>query len=124
MSKYVSAKNYHDVKRGWYHGKWYDSAWELALIVYHEDHGLELTRNTRKFPYTWRGHTEYYQPDFKDEAGVYLEVKGINDFRAKRKVACFPYPIKVMTYRDMKPYLDYMERKFGRAWRDIDWASM
>ena len=121
MSGYVSAKNYHDVRRGWCHGKWYDSAWELALIVYYEDHNLELTRNTKKFPYKWYNRVEYYQPDFIDETGTYLEVKGINDRKAKRKVACFPYPIKVMTYRSMKPYLDYMEQKYGKAWKDRDW---
>ena len=109
-------KKYHNVHRGEWNGKWYDSSWELALIVYCHDHNIELTRNTRKFPYKWGRGIKYYQPDFIDETGTYLEVKGINDYQAKRKVSSFHFPIKVLTYKDMKPYLDYMKIKYGNNW--------
>ena len=114
----ASTKNYHNVKRGYWNGKWYDSSWELALIVYCHDHNIELTRNTRKFPYTWGRHIEYYQPDFIDVDGYYIEVKGIRDNKSKRKMSSFPYPLKVYGYKEMKPYLDYMNEKYGKDWRE------
>lgn len=118
MASHPTSKHYHDIHRGWWNGKWYDSSWELALIVYYYDHNMELTRNTRKYPYKWYSRTEYYSPDFIDESGTYIEVKGIYDNKSKRKIASFPYPIKVMTYRSMKPYLDYMEQTYGKDWRE------
>ena len=114
----LTARNYHDVKRGWWNGKWYDSSWELALLVYFHDHGMELTRNTRKWSYKYRNKTYYYQPDFLDENGHYIEVKGIMDTSAKRKLDWFPYPIQVFGAKEMKPYLEYMERAYGKGWRD------
>lgn len=114
----LTARNYHDVKRGWWNGKWYDSSWELALLVYFHDHGMELTRNTRKWSYKYRNKTCYYQPDFLDENGHYIEVKGIMDTRAKRKLDWFPCPIQVFGAKEMKPYLEYMEQAYGKDWRD------
>lgn len=114
----MKKKLYQNVKRGYWNGKWYDSSWELALIVYCYENNIELTRNTKKYPYKWYNHTEYYQPDFILEDGTFIEVKGINDYRAKKKVASIPFPIKVMTYKDMKPYLDYMVKKYGKDWRN------
>ena len=114
----MAKKTYGNVKRGYWNGVWYDSSWELALMVYCHDHGIELTRNSKKFPYKWYNHIEYYQPDFISSNGTYLEVKGINDYKAKKKVASFPYPIKVLTYKDMKKYLDYMSLTYGAGWRE------
>ena len=106
-----TARNYHDVKRGWWNGKWYDSSWELALLVYFHDHGMELTRNTKRFPYN-------YQPDFILENGTYIEVKGIKDRRSMAKLRQFPYPIEMWGAKEMKPYLEYMEQTYGKNWRD------
>lgn len=113
-----TARNYHDIKRGWWNGKWYDSSWELALIVFFHDHGMELTRNTKKFEYVYRKRKYYYQPDFIDENGHYIEVKGIMDNLAKRKLEWFPYPIRVFGRDEMKPYLEYMAQKHGRNWSE------
>ena len=113
----MSKKTYGNVKRGYWNGVWYDSSWELALLVYCHDHGIELTRNSKKFAYKWYNKIEYYQPDFVTSDGHYIEVKGINDYKAKKKVAAFPYPIKVMTSKDMKKYLDYMNLTYGKNWR-------
>lgn len=118
MTKRPTAKNYHNVKRGYWNGKWYDSSWQLALIVYCYNNNIELTRNTRKFEYLWYGKKYYYQPDFILEDGTYVEVKGIKDNKAKRKLEWFPYPIKVYGIKEMKPYLDYMKEKYGKDWRE------
>lgn len=115
---YKNARMYHNVRRGYWKDKWYDSSWELALIVYCYDHNIELTRNTKKFPYNWYGHTEYYQPDFVLEDGTFVEVKGIKDNRSKRKANCFHFPLKIYGYREMKPYLEYMAETYGKDWKD------
>ena len=112
----ATARNYHDIKRGWWNGKWYDSSWELALIVYYYDHDKELTRNLKKFPYKWRNKTLYYQPDFVDENGYYIEVKGIVDTRAKRKMDWFPYPLTILGKKEMQIYIQYMIDKYGKDW--------
>ncbi len=115
-SKRPTARNYHNVLRGWWKDKWFDSSWELALIVYCHDHGIELTRNLQKFPYTWKRRTEWYQPDFRKEDGHFIEVKGILDNRSKRKIASFPYPLEVYGAKEMKPYLDYVKSTYGDDW--------
>lgn len=115
---YKSAKLYHNVRRGYWNNKWYDSAWELALIVYCHDHNIELTRNTKRFPYKYYNHIEYYNPDFILEDGTYIEVKGIKDSKSKRKIECFPFPLKIYGYKEMKPYLEYMTKTYGKDWKD------
>lgn len=115
----ASSRFYKNILRGYWNNKWYDSSWELAMIVYFQENNMELTRNTRKFPYVVKGgRLKFYQPDFLVEDGSYIEVKGINDYKAKKKVASFPFPIKVLTYKDMKIYLDYMDKNHGKNWRD------
>lgn len=114
----LTARNYHDIKRGWWNGKWYDSSWELALIVFFHDHSMELTRNTKKFEYVYRKRKYYYQPDFIDENGHYIEVKGIMDNLAKRKLEWFPCPIRVFGRKEIKPYIEYMVQKYGKDWKN------
>lgn len=111
-------KSYKNVYRGYWNGKWYDSSWELSLIVYCHDHNIELTRNTKRFPYTFNKKTEYYQPDFILADGTFIEIKGIKDYRSKCKINNFHFPLKVCGIREMKPYLNYMDEKYGKDWRD------
>ena len=42
-------------KRGWYKGYWCDSSWELAWVIYSLEHGVQFTRNTKGFPYVYKG---------------------------------------------------------------------
>ena len=114
----LTARNYHNVKRGWWNNQWYDSSWELAILVYFHDHGMEITRNSRKFPYKFGRKMDYYQPDFILEDGTYVEVKGIRDRRSMAKMSEFPYPIQMWGAREMKPYLEYMDKTYGRDWRE------
>ena len=115
-----SARNYHNVKRGYWNGKWYDSSWELALLVYFHDHNMELTRNTKEFKYFFgrSKRPQWYRPDFILEDGTYVEIKGIKDRRSMAKMNQFPFPIQMWGAREMKPYLDYMKRQYGDDWID------
>jgi len=101
-----------EAHRGWYKGYWCDSSWELAFIIWHLDHNIEITRNTKVFPYPWRRGVKYYQPDFII-GGTYYEVKGVLDYRSKRKAESFPYPLVIVGGREMKPFLEYARLMYG-----------
>lgn len=99
--------------RGWYRNIWVDSSWELAFLMWHLDHGNEIVRCTKTFPYPFRNGVKYYRPDFIVN-GKYYEIKGVMDSRSKKKLASFPYPIEVIGLRKIKPYLEYAEKTYGK----------
>ena len=35
-------------KSGWYRGIWCDSSWQLAFVIYHLDHNLNIVRNKQR----------------------------------------------------------------------------
>ena len=104
---------YHDVHRGYYKNFWCDSGWQLALVLYCLDHNIQIVRNTKVFPYKFGRKILGYKPDFIMN-GVYVQVKGLKDYRSKRKIEQFPYPLKVFGAREMKPYLKYVIQKYGK----------
>lgn len=99
--------------RGWYKNIWVDSSWELAFLIWHLDHNIEIVRNSHDFPYPFHNGVKYYRPDFIVE-GRYYEIKGVMDYRSKRKIESFPYPITVIGKREIQPYLKYAETKYGK----------
>ena len=104
--------------RGWYKGIWCDSAWELAFLMWHLDHGVEIVRNTEQFEYTLYNKTLHYQPDFLVE-GVYHEIKGVMDGRSKRKISQFRYPLVVIGFKEIQPYLEYAKTKYGSEYYNL-----
>lgn len=104
--------------RGWYKGYWCDSSWELAFLMWHLDHGVEIVRNTGDFPYEIYGKKRFYRPDFIVN-GVYHEIKGVMDGRSKRKLEQFPYPIKKIGAREIKPFLSYARSKYGENFYEL-----
>ena len=109
-----------EAKRGWYRGIWCDSSWELAFLMYCLDHGKEIVRSTQNFPYPFRNGVKYYRPDFIVE-GTYYEVKGVMDGRSKRKITSFPYPLVVVGEKEMRPFIEYAEYRYGKDyWRLLE----
>lgn len=106
-----------EAHRGWYNHIWCDSSWELALVIWCLDHGREIVRCTEDFPYPLYGKTLYYRPDFIVD-GQYVEVKGVMDGRSKRKISHFPYPLRVIGKREIAPYVQHAQNRFGHDyWR-------
>lgn len=106
--------------RGWYRHIWCDSAWELAVVIWHQEHGHEIVRCTEDFPYPLRGKTLYYRPDFIID-GEYVEVKGVMDGRSKRKIDHFPLPIRVIKGREAAKMIDYARSRYGDDyWRLLE----
>lgn len=108
-------KNGGEAHRGWYKGIWCDSSWELAFIVWCLDNGKEIVRNSENFPYPFRNGVKYYRPDFIVE-GTYVEIKGVMDYRSKRKITNFPYPIIIIGKKEITPFIDYVKVKYGDTW--------
>ena len=111
-------KNGGEAHRGWYKGFWCDSSWELALILYCQDNGVEIVRNTKNFPYMWRNRTEYYRPDFIMD-GKYVEIKGYMDRRSKRKIGSFVQQLEVIDAKAIKPYLQWAVSHYGENFYDL-----
>lgn len=113
MRKSLWFRNGGQPHRGWYKNFWVDSSWELAFLMWHLDHGKEIVKNTQNFPYPFRSGVKYYRPDFIVE-GTYYEIKGVMDYRSRRKLQYFPYPIVIVGPKQIKPFLEYAESKYGK----------
>lgn len=100
-------------KKGWYKGYWCDSSWELAFVIYNLEHNIKFERNKEKFYYMFEGKKHYWLPDFIVK-GVYQEIKGYEDKKAKAKHASFDKPLNVLREKDIKPYLSYIIDKYGK----------
>lgn len=100
-------------KKGWYKGYWCDSSWELAWVIYQLDHGEIFVRNTEGFEYTYKGIRRKFYPDFIIR-GTYIEIKGWLDAINKEKIHQFVKTLVVLGKNEMKPYLQYVEKAYGK----------
>jgi hypothetical protein len=99
-------------KSGWYKGVWCDSSWELAFLVYHLEHKIQIKRFEGFFEYTWEGSVHKYYPDFEVGEDIY-ELKGIPSEKELEKIRQAPRKIIIITEENMKPYLKYVKEKYG-----------
>lgn len=101
-------------KHGWYKGYWCDSSWELAFTIYNLEHNIKFERNTQKFEYEFEDKKHNYYPDFIMEDGSYIEIKGYENGLTNAKINNFPFNIKIIYYKQIKSYLEYVENKYGK----------
>jgi hypothetical protein len=99
-------------KSGWYKGIWCDSSWELAFLIYHLEHNIQIKRFEGFFEYTWEGSIHKYYPDFEVGEDIY-ELKGIPSERELEKIKQAPRKITIITEEKMMPYLKYAKEKYG-----------
>lgn len=100
-------------KSGWYKGYFCDSSWELAYVIYNLEHGIKFERNREKFRYIFEGKEHNYLPDFIVD-GKYVEVKGYWTKKWQAKYDQFPRELSIIGKEEIKPYLEYVENKYGR----------
>lgn len=101
-------------KRGIYHNIPCQSSWELAYVIYQEEHGVNFVRNKRGFRYLFEGKEHTYFPDFYlPDCDTYVEIKGYYNEKTHAKVTQFEEKLLVMCYDSMKPILDYVIDKYG-----------
>lgn len=100
-------------KKGYYNGIWCDSTYELAYLIYCQDHQIPIKRYEGWFNYTDAdGVQRRYYPDFEVE-GVIVEVKGYlteNDYLKKASV---DRPFRLMTKKELAPVFEYVTTKTG-----------
>lgn len=100
-------------KKGWYKGIFCDSSYELAYLIYCLDHNIKIQRNTEKFEYIFNNEKHLYLPDFIVE-GEFVEIKGYYTEQVKAKIEQFPFEIKVLFEKDLKPVFTYVKEKYGK----------
>lgn len=107
-------------KKGYYKGIYFDSTWELAYIVYNLEHGISFKKSERSFEYFWQNKKHKYYPDF-EEGDTIVEIKGWMSDRAKTKIKAIPdfLKVKVITQKEIKPYLDYVINLYGKNFYDV-----
>lgn len=110
-----SVKNY---KSGWYHGIHCDSSWELAFIIYHEEHGNKIKRYKEIRHYILNGKEYNYHPDFIVNDKDIYEIKGIKSKMSDAK-QLYNKDIIFLYRKDMKIYLDYVIEKYGKNFIDL-----
>lgn len=101
-------------KKGWYKGYWCDSSWELAYVIYCLDHNIFIKRNWTGFEYIFEEEKHKYYPDFILENNSFVEIKGIMSVKDFEKHRQFPYKLEVIEKNKIKPYLDYVEKNYGK----------
>lgn len=107
-------------KQGWYKGYYCSSSWELAWVIYQLEHGVKFKRNTEGFEYEFNGRKYKFYPDFQmDETNNYVEVKGYLDKKNTAKISSFPYQLNVIGRKEIKPFIEYTELKYGKDYTHL-----
>lgn len=102
---------YKKYKSGLYHGIHCDSSWELAFVIYCEDHNIKIKRNKKYLTYIFENKEYKYYPDFIINEQLY-EIKGYENDKAKAKHEQHPEVI-YLDKQKMQKYLDYVINKYG-----------
>lgn len=103
--------------KGKFHGIYCDSSWELAFVVYHIENNLYIERCDERRKYIFNNENRTYIPDFKTSEGI-IEIKGYSTKQWEEKLKQNP-DIKVLYKNDIKPYLEYVESKYGKKFWEV-----
>jgi hypothetical protein len=99
-------------KTGWFKGFYCGSSWELAFLIWCLDNHIPVQRCTKKFPYTFKGSTRNYFPDFIVN-DIYVEIKGYITEQTISKIEQFPEKLLVLCEDDLQFIFDYVKEKYG-----------
>lgn len=109
-----SVKNY---KSGWYDGIHFDSSWELAFYIYSKEHNIKIERCKEVRKYIIDNEEHEFHPDFVINNQIY-EIKGIKSKNSEAKQK-YNQDIKFLYRNDIKQYLDYVIKKYGKNFIDL-----
>ena len=107
-------------KHGYYNGIYCASSYELAFVVYCLEHNINIKRNSQGFIYQFNGKQHIYYPDFIVDESTYIETKGYCADSVQAKIDYFPKNLKykIIYKQEMKQYLAYCIKKYGRKFWD------
>jgi predicted nucleic acid-binding Zn ribbon protein len=97
--------------KGKYKGISLDSTWELAYLIYHLDHNIDICRSTNIYEYVFNDHTYKYKPDFIVN-GQEIEIKGYMSDRSKAKMSQ-NLNIIVIDKLSINFYINYVKGKYN-----------
>lgn len=99
-------------KSGYYKGIWCDSTYELVYLIYNLDNGIDIRRNTLKFPYRHNGKNHEYIPDFRVN-GELVEIKNFWTEVVQVKLECVPEKISILYYDELEEMMQFVDEKYG-----------
>lgn len=99
-------------KSGYYKGIWCDSTYELVYLIYNLDNGIDIRRNTLKFPYSHNGKNHEYIPDFRVN-GELVEIKNFWTEVVQVKLECVPEKISILYYDELEEMMQFVDEKYG-----------
>lgn len=99
-------------KSGYYKGIWCDSTYELVYLIYNLDNGIDIRRNTLKFPYSHNGKNHEYIPDFRVN-GELVEIKNFWTEVVQVKLECVPEKISILYYDELEEMMQFVDKKYG-----------
>ena len=101
-------------KHGYYKGFHCDSSWELAYVIYNLDHNIQFSECSLCFLYVDVADSIHkYYPDFIED-GYIIEIKGQMNDNVYRKISAVDnYPVKLLTYSDIKPMIEYVQKTYN-----------
>lgn len=105
-------------KSGWYKGYWCDSSYELAFLIYCLEHSIKIQRNTIGFNYNYKGKHHIYYPDFWVN-GKLTEIKNYRSELTNVKIKSVTEPIDIYYKDTIKPFLNYVIKKYGNNFTDL-----
>ena len=131
-------------KKYWYKDICFDSSWELAFYIYHEDNNIPIEREPVVISFEIDGKEKHYYPDFKvgnqlieikgdmlidekgnikpypkkvedlKEKGQFKEIEELFKFCETKTKAIKENNIKVIKNEEIKPYLKYIKDSYGK----------
>jgi hypothetical protein len=79
----------------------FQGSWELIFYNYCKSNQIPVERCVESFPYTWEGERSYFPDFYLPDRDLYIEIKGYETERDRRKWEAFPRPLKVLKQSDI-----------------------
>ena len=89
----------------------------MAFLVYYKEHDLNIKRCDKRLEYIWNNEKHIYIPDFETDEGI-IEIKGRKTKQSEVKHKQYQN-IKIIDYKLMIPYLEYVKNKYGDKYWEI-----
>jgi hypothetical protein len=109
----------------YYDNNYFDSSWEIAFWIFHKDHNNIIIRSPVILNYIYNDKLYNYEVDFMVNNQLY-EIKGDNllkqmisnpESKQYKKYECMlQNNIKILTFKDIKPILQYIKDKYGMSY--------
>jgi hypothetical protein len=105
-------------KCGCYKGYWCDSSYELAYLIYNLENDIKIERNKKGYEYYYNNEKHTFFPDFIVNNKL-VEIKNFRSELTDIKLKSVNKEIKIYYKDTIKPYLDYVIKKYGKKFIEM-----